>query len=351
MKKLIGICFKIGIVVFALAIILGKIAMPQQFTTITNVCKGMYYVYKGDKAYQKKNLQNAVDYYNKGLELYPNHYGAWFNLGNIYVVYEDYYAAIDSYQKAFNLKPSFTLARMNYGIISTEKLGNFDEAIAQYNIIVNSKNKLWTIPFIYNNKKTEKINKGLAYYNLGLAYRERSIYEENFNPEEAKSDLTKAIEAYQNAIKILKDNYSIQYNLALAYHLKGQYQKSGAHYCEAISIEPMNYEAHYNLAILLKHLKLYKEAYNEVEKASILISQGTNSNTQSYVFDILNDISQTLVIQDKYNYLVEKIDNTTPNNDDITYVNGKIVSTEALDKAMLENFRTCESKKFFEGKQ
>ncbi len=351
MKKFLGICFKLGIVVIAVAIILGKIAMPQQFTTITNAFKGMYYVYKGDKAYKKSKLQDAVDYYNKGLELYPKHYGAWFNLGNIYVVYEDYYAAIDSYQKAFELKPGFTLARMNYGIISTEKLGNFDEAITQYNIIVNRKNKLWSIPFIYNNKKSEKINKGLAYYNLGLAYRERSIYEENFNPIEAERDLTKAIDSYQKAAKILKDNYSVQYNLALAYHLNNQFQKAGKCYCNAISTEPMNYEAHYNLAILLKHLKRYKEAYNEVEKASILISQGYNSNTKSYVFDILNDISQMLVIQDKYDYLVEKIDNTTQNNDDITFVNGKIVSTEALDKAMLENFRTCESKEFFEGNQ
>ena len=48
----------------------------------------MYYVYKGDKAYQKMNMQKAISFYNKGLHLYPQHYGAWYNLGNIYVEYE-----------------------------------------------------------------------------------------------------------------------------------------------------------------------------------------------------------------------------------------------------------------------
>lgn len=308
---------------------------------------GMYYVYKGDKAYKHHELQRAIDYYNEGLRLYPEHYGAQFNLGNIYVVYEDYYAAADAYRKAIEHKDNFTLARMNLGIISSQKLGDFDEAINQYNKIINSHKRLWFIPFVFNNTKSERYNRGLAYYNMGVAYREKSLYLEN-QRENAPQYLRKAVEAYNNAAKILKKDYDTRYNLALALHLLGDYQSAGINYCKAIELKPMEYEAHYNLAILLRHLRMYKESLNELEKAAMLVSNSdSSSNTATYVFDILNDVSMIMVSTDQYDYLVEKVDDE-PSGNGVTYVNGKIVATDALDRAMLENFRTCESKDYFE---
>lgn len=308
---------------------------------------GMYYVYKGDKAYQKADMQKAIDYYNQGLALYPEHYGAQFNLGNIYVVYEDYYAAADAYEKAIEYNNNFTLARMNLGIISAEKLGDFDGAINQYQAIIDSRRHLLSIPFIFSNKKSEKNNRGIAYYNMGLAYREKSMYLNDKNESQAPY-LMKSIQAYKNATKILKQDYDTRYNLALAYHLMGDYQNAGLNYCKAIEIEPMDYEAHYNLAILLRHLKMYKEALNELEKATVLVSNDKyGTNTSAYVFDVLNDVSKTLVTNNEYNYLVEKVDDKPSQITAVTYVNGKIVATDALDRAILKNFRTCETKNVF----
>ena len=313
---------------------------------------GMYDVYKGDKAYKHGDLQTAIDFYNQGLALYPEHYGAQFNLGNIYVVYEDYYAAADAYKKAISYNKNFTLARMNLGIVSAEKLGDFDEAITQYNGIIDSSRHLWFVPFVFSNKKSERVNRGLAYYNMGVAYREKSLYLDG-NEGRSIEYLRKAIQAYKNAARILKTDYDTRYNLALAYHLTGDYQNAGLNYCKAIALQPMNYEAHYNLAILLKHLKMYKEALSELEKATVLVNNGSsssNSNTSSYVFDVLNDVSKTLVAHNQYNYLVEKVDNE-PSSDEITYISGKIVPTDALDRVMLNNFKTCDSENFFKGYQ
>lgn len=308
---------------------------------------GMYYVYKGDKAYKQGDLQRAIDFYNEGLTLYPEHYGARFNLGNIYVVYEDYYGAAEAYKSAIDYNKNFTLARMNLGIISAEKLGDFDEAIAQYQEIINSRRHLWFIPFVFSNKKSEKINRGLAYYNMGVAYREKSLYQDA-DREHSTEYLRKAVQAYKNAARILKKDYDTRYNLALAYHLTGDYQSAGLNYCKAIELKPMDYEAHYNLAILLRHLKMYKEAYNELEKATILVNNDDSStNTSSYVFDILNDVSRTLIDNNEYGYLVEKVDDE-PSSNQVTYIHGKIVATDALDRAMLKNFRTCETQNFFE---
>lgn len=308
----------------------------------------MYDVYQGDKAFRQGKLQKAINYYQDGLVLYPEHYRAWYNLGNIYVAYEDYYAATDAYEKAIENKNNFTLARMNLGIISAEKLGNFDGAISQYDAIIKSQRFLWMIPFVFNNKYSERTNRGLAYYNMGVAYRAKSIYN-NGDTKHNQDYLAKAAEAYQKAIEILKKNYDAQYNLALTYHLMGDYKNAGLNYCKAIELSPMDYEAHYNLAILLRHLRMYKEAYGELEKANVLVTNGgqSGSNAKSYVFDVLNDVSKTLVVNNQYNYLVEKVDDE-PSSSDVTYVNGRLVATDALDRAMLKNFQTCETKDFFE---
>lgn len=346
MQGLKKIFNKTFFIIFVLICVLGAVFYRGWLEKQYYKGVGMYYVYKGDKAYKHDDLQKAIDYYNEGLALFPGHYGAQFNLGNIYVVYEDYYAAADAYRKAIDYNKNFTLARMNLGIISAEKLGDFDGAIEQYKAIIDSKKHLWFIPFVFSNKKSERINRGLAYYNMGVAYREKSLYQ-SYDKGLSAEYLQDSIQAYKNAARILKTDYDTRYNLALVYQLAGDYQDAGLNYCKSIDLQPMNYEAHYNLAILLRHLKMYKESYDELEKATVLITgKNENPNTTSYVFDVLNDVSKTLVNNDGYNYLIEKIDDE-PSGEGVTYVDGKIVATEALDRAMLRNFKTCETEDFF----
>ena len=307
---------------------------------------GMYYIHKGDKEFSHLRLQKAIDYYNRALKLYPEHYTAWFNLGNIYVAYEDYYSAVDAYEQAFKYNPKMMIARMNYGIVSAEKLGDFDGAIDQYNEIIKTKRHLIAIPFIYSNRKSYKVNRGIAYYNMGLAYRQKSLYVGD-NWVLQREYLRKAIEAYKNAVKILKKDYDAHYNLALAYHLNGDYKEAGLNYCKAIELGPMNYDAHFNLAILLRRMKYYKESLDEVEKATVLITDSEgNSARQRYVFDVMNDVTRTFISENEKKFMVDKIDDDETANQ-VTYVNGKIVASDALDSAMIKNFKTCGSRKIF----
>ena len=136
LKKFLKFVAIIGIV---LLLVFGR-GLVRKY--VINRALGVYYVYKGDRAYHKHKLAYSIQYYNKGLDYFPEHYTAWFNLGNIYVVYEDYYSAVLAYQKAIEYNPRYTMARMNLGIIEAEKLGNFDEAIRQYDAILNLKNKM-----------------------------------------------------------------------------------------------------------------------------------------------------------------------------------------------------------------
>lgn len=331
------------------ALIASVFLYPDWYKKQLNKAKGMYYVAQGDKYLRKQKFQKAIDNYITGLDIYPEHYGAWFNLGNIYVGYEDFYSAIDAYGNAIKYNPNYVLARMNYGIISTEKLGNFDEAIKQYDKIIEIKRKPVYIPFVFNNLKSYKTNIGLAYYNKGVAYRKKATYlDHEWHLQEHY--LLEAIKAYQEAVKILDKHYDSRYNLALTYHLNKDYNLAGLTYCQAIELEPMNYEAHYNLAVLLSHLKYYKEALYEMHKASALIgTTAGGSNRQRYIFDVMNDVIRMVIRQDDgMKYLMEKnFENSPDGKVDMTYLQGKIIDSEELDKIIIKNFQTCASKSIF----
>lgn len=345
MKKFFSVLFTFLLIGAVAAAVYFR---PNFFQRQIDKVRGVYYVYKGDKAYKQLKLGKAISFYNRAVNLYPQHYGAWYNLGNIYVVYEDYFSAVDAYEKAFELNPKMIIARMNYGIVSAGKLGDFDGAINQYDEIIKTKRHLLSIPFVYSNRKSYKMNKGLAYYNKGVAYRQKSVYlDEAF--EYRRQYLMKALDAYKNACKILKNDYDARYNLALTQHLLGNYKEAGLTYCKAIELAPMNYEAHYNLAILLRHLKYYKESLDELEKASTLISTSDSgiSSRQRYIFDVLNEVTRTILINED-NSLVEKLDETSNEKSKITYVNGRMVMSDDMDKAIMRNFRVCGVKKILQ---
>ena len=324
---------------------------PQWYKTQINKGRGIYYVAQGDKFLRKAEFQKAIDLYKKGLDYFPGHYGAWLNLGNIYVAYEDFYSALDAYEQAIKYNPNYVIARMNHGIISAEKMGDFDGAISQYKHITGIRRRLVYIPFVFNNLRSFRTNMGLAYYNMGLAYRQKSLYADN-DWTKQEYYLHEAIKAYSEAVKYLKTDYDAHYNLALTYHLNKDYNLAGLEYCTAIELQPMNYEAHYNLAILLKDMKHLKEAYDEMEKANTLISSnGSNPEKQTYVFDVMSDVTQKVLLEEEgRKYVHEKYMEEGPEMQTeahITYVNGKVIATEELDEAILKNFSTCKARSVF----
>ena len=337
--------------------------------------KGMYYVHLGDVAYKKYNVRDAILYYNKGLSLYPKHYSAWHNLGNIYVEYEDYYSALHAYSQAFKYNPKMVIARMNYGIVSSELLGNFDDALKQYDKVISTKRKIISIPYVFNNKESSKDNRAIAYYNKGVTYRMKALYSTE-DWELQRQYMSLAIRNYQQSIKINPNSYDAQYNLGTAYHISGDYERAGRCYCKAINLEPTSYEAHYNLAVLLYKLGHYQEAYEEIDKAITLITAlDENSALLEYIANVMNEISREVYYnedykrKEKYRSVIalsdknktkklnkntkkekknSKKDNNSITSDGISFVNGKVVPTEELDKIIIEDFGSCPSLIYFE---
>lgn len=337
MKRFFKFLFSILLVIAIVAIVFfGWGFVEEQIKH----AQGVYYIYKGDQAYFKNNMKKTIHFYKKGLELYPEHYEAWFNLGNIYAVHEDYFAAIEAYQQSIKNNPKFILARMNLGIVYSEDLGDFDAAIEQYDAIIKNKYRTLYIPKVYNNKVSTKSNLGVAYYNRGLAYRLKSIYLPDEKRHLAGEFVEKAIQSYKKAQRYLKRDYANSYNMGLAYHVNGDFTNAAKSYCQAIEYSPMNFEAHYNLAVLLRNLNHYKASLDEFQKAALIISENPNATNQAlYVFNLLNEATRLLIYSEDND--VTRLTDEPMLISGYTYVGGKVVPKEDLDKAILDNFRKC----------
>lgn len=285
---------------------------------------GFYYVNKGDKAYKSGKYQKAVDFYRSALMHYPGHSGASCNLGNIYVSFENYYEAVNAYENALKYNPEYMVCRMDLGIILAEKMADYDKAIQEYGKVINSNPLTVNIPFIYNNKKTTNLNKGLAYYNMGLAYRGKAVYMGDRSAAAVKY-LTKAAESYKEALKYLKKDFDTYYNLALTEHLLGDYNAAAQNYCNAININPENFEAHYNFALLLRTMHLNKEALAEFEKTTMLIDPSLREDKYKYIFGVMNEIKRRIISEGEYDYLAGRVDLTAIPEEDIIYSKGKVL--------------------------
>ena len=309
-------------------------------------CIGFYYVNKGDKAYKNKNYQAAVDLYKKGLRYYPGHSRASCNLGNIYVSFENYYEAVNAYEQALKYTPNYMVCRMDLGIILSEKMANYDKAIQEYGRVINTNNIIINIPFVYDNKKSTKANKGIAYYNMGLAYRGKAVYMGDKTTAAVKY-LKKAKDSYLNAKEYLKDDYDNTYNLALTEHLLGDYNEAAREYCKAINIAPLKYEAHYNFALLLRTMNLNKEALDEFEKTTMLLDYNNNYEKNKYIYGIITEIKRRIINEGGYDFLKDRVDVTSISQDDIVYSHGKIISSNQKNLNM-EKLMKCSYEKQFE---
>ena len=350
LKKIVRFCKNTTVRVISSLLVLcligGYFIFPDFYKTQWHKIQSFYYVYKGDKAYKRHEPQRAINNYTKALELHPKHVRARYNLANLYVAYEDYYSALENYKRALELKPDFMIARIDYAIVLSEATFNYDKAIDEYDKAVKNAPKWMYIPFIIDNKKTYKYNRGIAYYNQGLAWRGKSlIYGQD--KYKTRQFLLNAVDSYEKSLKSIKE-YDVYYNLGIANQLLRRNYAAGKNYCIAIEKEPMNYEAHYNLAILLRSMKKFGDSAEEFKKAGLLLDTKGDTNKTRYVYDVLNEVNARLALDPDYVNLRQKLDEEEIGGGKVTYLHGKLVISEEFDKAMFKNFKTCANKELFE---
>lgn len=100
----------------------------------------------------------------------------------------------------------------------------------------------------YNQVIKLKPDYAKAHHNLGYAYT-------------LKGEYSKAIEAFHQALELDPDCVSAYYNLGNVYSIKEDYSKAIEAYKEAIKLRPTHAEAHHNLGNVHQINKWLKENY------------------------------------------------------------------------------------------
>jgi tetratricopeptide (TPR) repeat protein len=285
-----------------------------------------FYIKKGDEYYYDKKYNEAIENYQKALNIDGQNINALSGLGNVYFLLGDYLKSIEYYSKVLTIEPNYTKNQYSLGLAYLE-LAQYEKAIEYFQeALENDPENEWL-----------NLNIGSAYlnigeYNLAVKYFLRALdlepkftqayyylglthfYLENygqaiFNYEKVlEIDLDyflayyqlgwtyyilgkdeKAIEYYQKGLELKQDDnyYVFGYNnLSLALIAQKRYQEAINYLQKALSYEPDNFNTHFNLGYAYYGLKDYLKALADFNKAAQI--ESNNPQTYAYISLIYN---------------------------------------------------------------
>ncbi|MDA9823848.1 tetratricopeptide repeat protein [Paracoccaceae bacterium] len=217
-----------------------------------------------------KNLDQAIENFNKVLELNPKDAIAYFNIATIFLEQKKFDLAIENYQKCLIIKPNHAEAYDNMGS-ALKAQSNFNEAIQQFTQAINL-----------------KPNFAQAHYNLGVVLQEAGNPEAAITSHEKaceirpsffkaylamgnvlhdKSQLDAAIDSYKQAIKIKPDYANAYSNMGNVLRDKGELDAAIDSYKQAIMIKPDYAEAYSNMGNALHNKGELNAAIDSYEQA------------------------------------------------------------------------------------
>jgi len=196
--------------------------------------------------------------------------GSLFDHAMFLFVKKQYVEAISLYRKIIELKPDWSTAYNNLGVVYKEK-GAYEEAIFNFNKVLEiDPSANW------------------AYYNRGIAYGEKGLYElaiSDFNKALAinsmvaevyssrgfayykRGRLDQAISDYNKALEIVPKFTDAYIKRGLAYGKKGLYDRAMLDYTRALELNPVLDEAYINLGVAHFNKTLYDQAIVEFSNA------------------------------------------------------------------------------------
>jgi tetratricopeptide (TPR) repeat protein len=270
--------------------------------------KGLYYNNCGVAKYHQGDVEEAIGYYEKGLEIYqkthsPNHLWlatSYSNLGNVYNDKKEFSKALSLYEQALEIRQKTlpenhpSLAILYNGIVSTyQNMGDYSQALSFSYKALEIREK--TLPSNHPDLAESYNNLAGVYHNKGEFSKALSFQE-------------KALEIQ---VKVLPPNHpylAASYNNMGALHKKlGNYFEALSFYEKAVKIsQELSPSNHPNLASLYINISLvynntgdYSKALSFQEKA-IAIQQKTLPSNDSDLAESYNNIAG--VYQNMKNY-------------------------------------------------
>ena len=233
--------------------------------------------------HKNNNLQVAQNYYQKVLEIDPNHLAALNNLGNIFQKFGEYQKAEDCFEKVIEINPDHLDAHNSLVVIfislrEYQKAQSFCKKVIEIN----------------PNHENTNNNLGVIFVNLKEYQKAKDCFEKviEINPNHANAhnnlgvlllregNIKKAKSCHEKAIEINPNYADAHNNLGIIFQELGEHQKAVSHCEKAIEINPNFADAHSNLGYFFHEIGKPQKAISHYEKAnkinpeSVMISNG-----------------------------------------------------------------------------
>jgi len=240
--------------------------------------------------YNQGLLEQVLDKTSELLKNFPNSATLYNLQGAANNGLMQYDAAIQSFEKAINIKSDFSDALNNLGISLQEK-GRLKEAIVAF-------------------KKALSINPSYAdaYYNMGIALQK-------------DGELIEVIEAFNQAIQVKPNFPEAHNNLGIALQEQGKLEEATRAFNTAVSINNEYSEAYYNLGDAFKEQGIIEQAIQAYNQAltikpnyaeakhmlSALTGKSTTEAPREYIENLFDKHAKNFD-----HSLVDKLDYKTP---------------------------------------
>lgn len=254
-------------------------------------------------ALKRGDSREALDWYEKVIQLNPNHAASYYRRGNLFKDSGDPEAAVASYDRAVALDPNYANAFCNRGVV-LGSLNRLDEALASYNRAL-ALNPL----------------DALTYYNRGAVFRALNRPEEALvsceqaiavKPDYAEAHCNRgillqefkrsdeALESYDRAIALNPGSPLVYLNRASLLQERNQMVEALSDYDRAIEIAPSLADAHFRRGVLLKILKQWETAVASFDRAIALQQDlGEAHSNRATALIKLNDFSAAIESYDQ----------------------------------------------------
>jgi len=222
----------------------------------------VYYNYKGNALLDSGRYEDAIEFFDMGIQLNPDDPGIHNNKGNALFKMKRYREAIEEYDKAIERDPNNPDYHYNKGI-ALSKLGKYEEAIEEYDkaIELNPKD-----PYYHYNKgnallDSKRHQEAIEEYDkaIELNPKDPSFHNNKGNALNMLQRHQEAIEEYDKAIELNPNNPDYHKNKGLTLYMMQRYQEAIWEFDKAIELDPSNPEHHYNKGLAQEKLNQHSK--------------------------------------------------------------------------------------------
>ena len=231
---------------------------------------------RGNESLLKKNLGNAIYYFTKALQNYPNDFFIYFQRGLARYENGDINGSIEDYTKSINLNPFNREAYNNRGV-AYSILGEYKKAISDFNNALHETKS-------YENEND--ILENLAY--AKFSYGDYSGAKEDYlkviknNPSNSnaytglgkvfyyKNDLDSALINLSKATKLNSKDQHAYFYKGKTFHKLNRLSESETNFSKSIKIDPFNEEFFTKRALTRKKMNNKFSSCKDLEQAIYL---------------------------------------------------------------------------------